>query len=454
MIAWFRPVSPVPAGWPPPDNQQQTAATLRYARQRDPIGDRVQFAFAAVYLLTLAMAGTTAKDIAWGALAVCALARLPLIWHCYTVLLRDRLLWLLAAWTAWRLLSLLWSSNPAQGFDECAAGRVLLTPLLMWPVLDRATLLVSVFLVGLFGHNLIQLSQALHWFGLEPTVNQRLDGLLHPIYLGALCLAAMTWQVSALMHGSGARPAAIALWVIGLGAATAGLVFTGSRGPWIAAVVAIPMTVLTIAARRPAARRAAVVLAISGLVVGAASWPWTGDYIRFRVDQAVTQLAVSSSDAADLDTEVGWRLGRWLGAGQIAIDRPFAGTGAGGYGDAMLEGEYREITGVTHHAHSLFLHDAATLGFTGLFFTLVVLFECLRRAWSDPPRDRYGDGSFFVLVGWLIGALFDCYQFSGTMFGLFSMVIALTMPWRASSHIALEPRSDHDGSNPDHRQET
>ena len=452
-MAWMRPVSPVPVGWPPPDSEQDTAATLRYARQRDPIGDRVQATLVAGFLLTLAFAGTSAKDIAWGALAVCTLARLPFIWRCYTVLVRDRLLGLLAAWTAWRLLSLLWSSDPVQGFDECAAARMLLTPLLVWPVLDRATFFIGVFLAGVFGHNLVQLSQAMHWFGLEPTVNERLDGFLHPIHLGALCLAAMTWQVSALVHASGARPAAIAMWLVGLVAATAGLVFTGSRGPWIAAAVAIPMTVLVIAVRRPATRRAAIALAVGGLVVAAASWPWTGDYVRFRLDQAATQLAVSSTDPADLDTEVGWRLGRWLGAGQIAIDHPFAGTGAGGYGHAMLEGEYAAATGETHHAHSLYLHDAATLGFPGLGFTLVVLFACLRRAWSDPPRDRYGDGSVFVLVGWLIGALFDCYQFSGTMFGLFSVVIALTMPWRASSHTAFQPRSDHDGSDPDHQQD-
>ena len=452
-MAWLRPVSPVPAGWPPPGDEQQTAAALRYARQRDPIGDRVQAAYVAIYLLTLALAGTTAKDIALGSLALCALARLPFIWRCYTVLLRDRLFWLLAAWTAWRLLSLLWSPDPAQGFDECAAARVLLAPILMWPVLDRATLFVGVFLAGVFGHNLVQFSQAMHWFGLEPTVNERLDGFLHPIHLGALCLAAMTWQVSALVHASGARPAVIAMWVVGLGAATAGLVFTGSRGPWIAAAVTIPMTVLVIGIRRPATRRAAVALTISGLIAGAASWPWTGDYVRFRVDQAVSQFALSSTDVADLDTEVGERLGRWLGAGRIALDHPLVGTGAGGYGHAMLEGEYREVTAETHHAHSLYLHDAATLGFAGLGVAIVALFACLRRAWSDPPRDRYGDGSFFVLAGWLIGALFDCYQFSGTMFGLFTVVIALTMPWRARSHAAFQPRSDHDGSNPDHQQD-
>ncbi len=452
-MAWMRRVSPVPAGWPPPDNEQDAAATVRYARDHDPIGDRVQTALVATYLLTLAVAGTTAKDVAWVALVVCTLVRLPFIWRCYTALLRDRLLWLLAAWTAWRLLSLLWSPNPAQGFDESAAARVLLTPLLLWPVLDRAALFVGVFLAGVFGHNLVQLAQAMHWFGLEPACNGRLEGFLHPIHLGGMCLAAMTWQVSALVHGSGARPVAIAMWVVGLGAATAGLVFTGSRGPWIAAAVVIPATVLVIAMRRPATRRAAVALAVGGLVAGAASWPWTGDFVRFRVDQAVTQLASSSTDVADLDTEVGERLGRWIGAARIALDHPFAGTGAGGYGHAMHKGEYAAVTAETHHAHSLYLHDAATLGLTGLGLTLVVLFACLRRAWSDRPRNRYGDGSFFVLAGWMIGALFDCYQFSGTMFGLFSVVIALTMPWRTTSHTDLQTRSEHDGSDPDHQQD-
>ena len=286
----YRQVSPIPAGWPPPELDAGAAATLTYARQRDPIGDRVQAGLVALYVFTLAMPGTSVNDIAWASLAGCALVRLPATWRCATVLLRDRLLWLFAAWFAWRAVSVLWSADHAAGLDELGAARVMLTPLMMWPVLDRAPLYVGAFLVGVFGHNAVQAAQALNWFGLEPDPFYRLSGFLHPIHLATLCMAAMCWHLSALLHGSGARRGAILAWTTGLAAATAGLVFTGSRGPWIAAAVAVPLGFAVISLRRPATRRRAVVIAVLGVIAVTTSLPWTAPFIRFRIDQAVSEI--------------------------------------------------------------------------------------------------------------------------------------------------------------------
>ena len=77
----YRQVSPIPAGWPPPELDAGAAATLTYARQRDPIGDRVQAGLVALYVFTLAMPGTSVNDIAWASLAGCALVRLPATWR-------------------------------------------------------------------------------------------------------------------------------------------------------------------------------------------------------------------------------------------------------------------------------------------------------------------------------------------------------------------------------------
>lgn len=428
----YRQVSPIPAGWPPPELDAGAAATLTYARQRDPIGDRVQAGLVALYVFTLAMPGTSVNDIAWASLAGCALVRLPATWRCATVLLRDRLLWLFAAWFAWRAVSVLWSADHAAGLDELGAARVMLTPLMMWPVLDRAPLYVGAFLVGVFGHNAVQAAQALNWFGLEPDPFYRLSGFLHPIHLATLCMAAMCWHLSALLHGSGARRGAILAWTTGLAAATAGLVFTGSRGPWIAAAIALPAGLVLISLRRPAARRAAVAMVVLGVTIAAASSPWTGPFILFRVDQAVSNLQ-EARHHGEYNTDLGQRLMRWQGAVRLLAKRPLAGTGAGGYGRGMGLLKYdEEVTVSSDHAHSLYLHDAATLGLPGLCLGLMVLGVSLKRAWSYPPRDRYADGALVVLVGWTIGALFDCYHLSGTMFGLFTVVVALSMPRAAT----------------------
>lgn len=428
----YRQVSPIPAGWPPPELDAGAAATLTYARQRDPIGDRVQAGLVALYVFTLAMPGTSVNDIAWASLAVCALVRLPATWRCATVLLRDRLLWLFAAWFAWRAVSVLWSADHAAGLDELGAARVMLTPLMMWPVLDRAPLYVGAFLVGVFGHNAVQVAQALNWFGLEPDPFNRLSGFLHPIHLATLCMAAMCWHLSALLHGSGARRGAVLAWTTGLAAATAGLVFTGSRGPWIAAAVAVPLGFAVISLRRPTTRRRAVVIAVLGVIAVTTSLPWTAPFIRFRIDQAVSEIR--GADGEDgLHTGIGLRLARWQGAGRLIARHPLAGTGAGGYGRGMGYLGYSDDASVsTDHAHSLYMHDAATLGLPGLLLGMMVLGVSLKRAWSYPPRDRYADGALVVLVGWTIGALFDCYHLSGTMFGLFTVVVALSMPRAAT----------------------
>ena len=70
----------------------------------------------------------------------------------------------------------------------------------------------------------------------------------------------------------------------------------------------------------------------------------------------------------------------------------------------------------------MYLHEAATTGLGGAAMMLVALALCLRRLWTTPAGHPYADGTLLVLGGWLIGALFDCYQLSGTMFGLFGFV--------------------------------
>ncbi len=430
ILPWIRDIQPRPEAWPPPREAPPVAEALRYARRRDPFGDRVQSALGmlAMFLLPL---GTTPKEYAWIALAVCGVLRFPFIWRCYTVLLRDALAWVLLAWSAWRAASMLWSPDPVSGFDEFANFRALLLPLVLWPVLDRARWLIAAFLVGVLVQNGAQLAQHMHWFGLHPSYNERLRAFMHPITTGALCAAAASWHLAMLLR-PGQRGPVSGASVAGLGAALAGLVGSGSRGPWLAAAAAIPLQVLT-GLWRAETRRRSVVITVIGLACAGAAWPVAGDYVRRRLEQASSNLAQAWGGGNDYNTDVGQRLARWDAALRVAVDRPLAGTGGGGYATAIDAIGYGSLARRNEHAHSMYLHEAATTGLIGTALMLGAMLLCLRRLppggrgtpWA--PANPYADGTVFVLAGWLVGALFDCYQLNGTMFGLFAFIAALCL---------------------------
>src|SRR5689334_7276427 len=143
---------------------------------------------------------------------------------------------------------------------------------MLWPVLDRLPWLIGSALLGVLAQNGVQLMQALGW--MAPRTSDPADrfaGLTHAIKTATWCCAAMCWNLSAILRATGLkRWASLGLFA----AATAGLVLSGSRGPWIAAAVTMPLMLLTIVIRRPSIRRAAVILSIGGLLVAGAAWPW------------------------------------------------------------------------------------------------------------------------------------------------------------------------------------
>jgi O-antigen ligase len=420
---------PRPPAWPPPADAAGLARALDYCRYRDPVGDVLHLALAAIYLFLLPLA-TTPKDYAFAILLGCAVVRLPHTWSSYSVLVRSPYTWIVIAWSAWHSLSLLWSPRPAAGWDELQAFRVLITPLLVWPILDRAPWLIAALLGGVFATNVVQLGQALEVLGLKPGANGRLPGLIHPIQTGGFCAAAVCWHLSALLTGTargGRRGQLVAVAsAVGGVAATGGLLVSGSRGPWIAAAIAAPLCLAVIAARRRAARRRALVVAAVGLVGSVVAWFAAGDFVEARLEQATADVRAAA--AGEYDTDVGNRLARWSAAWAVFVDRPVAGAGGGGYATAARALDRDTTRRAGDHAHSFYMHEMATEGAVGGVLLLIIIALTVVGAARDGPRDPYADGTLFALVSWLVGAQFDCYQLTGTMFGLFAFMMALMLP--------------------------
>ena len=418
-------------------NQPLTANTvgaaelLSQARQRDLIGHHVHVALGILYAMLLPLA-TAPKDIVWTLLVIWCVVRLPHTRVCYAPILRLRLVWLFLAWAGWHGLCCLWSSDPVAGLDEFGAFRVVVTPLVLWPVIDRAGWLIGAFLIGLFGQNIVQLCQQFHWLGQEPGFAGRLDGWLHAIHTGAFCAAAMCWTLAAVLNGRGKLRW---LSLVGMAVAAVGLVYTGSRGPWIAAAIVLPLGLVLIGIRRRSARRAAVGLAAISLIGAAVAWPLAKDVVVPRIRDALGELRQAREEGVYW-TSAGLRPALWSWAWQMFEAAPLRGVGAGGFHDALQQQpSYKEAIArqpdraeymARDHAHSTSMQVLATTGLPGAVLLVTVLALAVRQAWRDPPWHPFSDGTLLVILSWVIGAQFDTYHLNGHLFGLLALALAVS----------------------------
>ncbi len=255
--------------------QERTANFAPQTRMRaaDPIGDRVHLALAC--LAGLAVASDTAPaEITFIALVVCFLARLPRLARFLRPFFGRALVWVLIAWAGYATLSLAWSPAVEQGGQELLRVRFFLLPILLFPVLDRARL---VFVSILLGVALLHVAQALQVTELMPEaldgdryVQARYGGLMHPVASGNILVGAAALHLGALFatvprsrdregavseESAGADSSGRRRWrllsALGLVAALAGLLLTGSRGPWLAALALLPLQFLVTAIRLP-----------------------------------------------------------------------------------------------------------------------------------------------------------------------------------------------------------
>ncbi|MBN1441081.1 MAG: O-antigen ligase family protein [Planctomycetes bacterium] len=424
-------------------------AALEAARRRDPIGHEIHTVLAGLYLFSLPLT-TAGSSVTFILLLIVSIVRLRHTAPAYAGLFRCGVLWLVLAWTAWHAASMAWSADPAQGCDELRAARVLATPWMLWPVLDRAGVLILSAIGGVLAANLVQAGQWLEVFGLSPAENNRLRGLIHPTQTGAWCVAAMCWSVSGVLLGRG--------WIRILSLATllsagAGLIATGSRGPWLAGAASVPLAIAVIAIRRPPARPAALVLIAAGLAGGLGAAWFARGFVERRIDTAITELRAGWSEEIYW-TDGGLRIGLWRWAWDGFTGSPLVGQGAGSFetiarenpGFAAAREKAAKIASgfcmSRGHAHSDYFQVLCNLGIIGALIGGALVVALLRNAWRDRLDHPFADGNFFAAIGWSIGAAFDCYHLSGHTFGLLGALIAFTLPQR-SARSSLPPSSSH-----------
>lgn len=347
-----------------------------------------------------------------------------------------------AAAVGWGLLGLAWSPDRAQGFDELGQIRWGLLGLALWPVIEYRTVLMGALIVGL---HLGQTMQVTHGIGVLADIEWlrwnrmpgRWSGWWDPVVGGTLLVGLLGLHLPAAAWGTGRWRM---MGLVGSACAAGGIVATGTRGAWLAALGLVGLAAVGIwwrSKRRLALAGAvlAMVFVLGASVAGIAVLAGTG--LTDRVESAWTEIGNAVREG-DFSTDTGARIGMALWAAEAWESHPVVGVGTGGYQSWVLANVPRkngQELRVHAHAHNALLHIAATGGLVGVSIALLFYGSAVSSAMRCVPGDGpagYRDGPAMALLGLGLVSAFDPIHLNAQTGALLAVLVVLRLPNRPS----------------------
>lgn len=439
-----------------------TEALFREQRRVDPFGHRLHAWLAAVWCF-LACSPTSYLEFGILPVAICFLIRSPRHLRVDRRLLGLPTIWLTLAWIAWLVVSISWSQNRSIGFEEAGAARFALAAILLWPVLDRRSMLIRALLLGFLAANIAQAFHAIGTtFGIDaitfPRMPHRNSGWWQPVVGGTMLTAGLGLHLPALLTGRGRERL---LGFLGAVLCLTGVLATGSRGAWLASAALCAVATVWGITRKSWPKvswgHAPLILAV-GIVLGVggykALWPTLSERGRAGIKEVRRAL-----ETGDYTTDTGARILMAQVAVEAFRSEPLVGIGPGSFkswgrrhlADVGREAEARLIP---DHAHNTVLHVGATTGLIGLalFVGLIVLslrggFQAPAEPGGTAPAARsvagYAAGPVFGLIGLLLASPFDVIEVDAQPSAMLWILIALCLrgrPAEVEDRAATEAR--------------
>jgi len=375
----------------------QWDAAFSELERRAPKGQGVHLLLACLAMFGAGMPTTLAESLVWP-VTICALLRLPRTRIVAASCFSQPFFWAVAAYAAWNAVSLAWSPDPVEGFDQLGAARFALVTISIWPVVNRRIVLIVCLLAGYALGNVSQLVEIVTAW--EPNIAPGRDsGWWGPAVSGSILLVPLGLYLSIARTGH--------VWIGATGSAVTllGLAATGTRGAWIAAAVVLAVAVVLIGLRTFRGGRTRLVVLLGALAVTAAGLLAFGGTIGGRIDNAREEIGAALQEG-DYDSSTGRRLQMMQVAASASLEHPVGGVGAGGFKDYWRR--WLERNGMTNatlaHAHNQFLHTAATAGAIGAWLLIPILVAFTASVRTTNP----GPGIGFVALGLVLVSAFDC----------------------------------------------
>ncbi|MFG0247178.1 MAG: O-antigen ligase family protein [Phycisphaerales bacterium JB052] len=392
--------------------------------RRDAIGDKIHLILGVGALICL-----------FGPVTMTEIAILPLVAFFFIRVVNTLPIWIhgfgqplilaTLALIAFMFLALSWSPDRYNGLAEIGQLRWLFVMGFLFPIIEHRTTLVYALCIGLAMGQIGQVFDAFDGLGIEPVAKLvenhpgRIAGWWHPVVGGGLLVAGMGLHLPAAMLGTG-RMRIIGL--LGLTITGVGVLATGTRGAWGAALLLLVLgVVLVLRMKRVPIKRVIAVVAL-GLIAVATAGFVLRDSIMIRVNETRTELR--EIEAGDLDSYSGRRVRMAQEAIEAFAQHPIVGVGTGGY-ERWCEQQGQRFGA---HAHNSTLHIGATLGIIGLMLWAIVLFVTLRNAWRwglTSPANPYAMGPMLGITGLLLASLTDSVHINAQSVAMLGVLLAL-----------------------------
>lgn len=264
-----------------------------------------------------------------------------------------------------------------------------------------SSVLLSVLLAAYIGYQDIQVAGG------------RAQGGMHPILFGSiiLCEGFYLLVIAALNK----RPWVKIVSLLGFALATLVVIWTQSRGVWVAHPVLLFVFILVMLNKYPLKFRMMGVSVLLGLLVLSLLHP----VVKQRVDMTKKniQMYMAETDINNWSkrTSIGTRFQMWKAGWQIFLENPVTGVGLGGYDMAAREG--RDRYGVStsafwfYHPHNQYISALSTRGMGGFVLLLTMLalpfWYAIRRSAHGKGRKSAATVIYLVCLAYAIFGLSD-----------------------------------------------
>jgi O-antigen ligase len=177
------------------------------------------------------------------------------------------------------------------------------------------------------------------------------------------------------------------------------LVFTYSRGAWLALGAVAVVAVMVLRPLRPGkvVERMTALVVLTGLLVFAMS---RGTVPR-ESSQGIVMRAVSVANPSDYSIQ--GRLSFWRAGLEIFLDHPLLGTGPGTFA-SVLPAYQRDVRYYSRDAHNLYIQTLAEMGAVGLVAMLMLLVS-IGNTWRRTLRAAQGREEYPLIAGVGLGLL-------------------------------------------------
>lgn len=415
---------PKPKAWPPPEpgDQQRVSELLEYGAKRDPVGDKVQSLFLALFLFMLPI-DTVPASVAFIALVIHSILRTPSTWRCVIPLCRAKGYLVIFLWPLWLVISLLWSTNPTQGIDHAGALWALTILIICMPLLQHWRVVVAAFLAGVFFQNCAQLTQLI--YGILTDVHDlRLGGFnkhygISSLFMASASIIYLTLILFANKHK----------WYIyvGLLFSLFGLLIAQGRGVWIGFVCTLLYVFIYKIVKLGITLRGFVIGAVFMAIASVFAGVTVGPSILERVGDIPD--SITRYQNGDIKSGNEKRLHWWRFELEKAVASPTSfiiGQGLGSTSSLVFPDKKLN----TSHPHNMFVQTIYENGLIGLALLCITLLYPLRSIKTGSITSIAISG---IALLWICSALFEGLQNSGLPLSLLCLLIVLTFKEKYSN---------------------